>query len=275
MTRLELREMGMSFDNGVTALAGVSFAVEKGELMVMLGPSGAGKTTILRAIAGLIRPTRGDVLFDGNSVLEMPPEKRRVVMVFQKDTLFPFRTVAENLEYGLRMKKVQRAERRSRIGEALEAVQMHGAEHRWPDELSGGQRQRVFVAQGLAQDHDMLLLDEPLTGLDLISAQAIDSVIHDENAHGCTVVMSTHDLAEARAADHVVLLAGGVVASGAPEEVLTEANLAAAYGDMSVHRDGDGLVIDDPAHQPVDERHVHRERSIHTEAFPDDQHAGD
>ena len=163
---------------------------------------------------------------------------------------------------------------RQTVDESLGRMAITDLADRHLNELSGGQRQRVFVAQGLAQDHDMLLLDEPLTGLDLTSAQAIDSVIHHENAHGCTVVMSTHDLAEARAADHVVLLAGGVVASGPPGHVLTEDHLAAAYGGMSVHRDGDGLVIDDPAHQPVEERHVHRDRTIPTRALPDDQHGG-
>jgi len=223
MTRLELREMGMSFDNGVTALAGVSFAVEKGELMVMLGPSGAGKTTILRAIAGLIRPTRGDVLFDGNSVLEMPPEKRRVVMVFQKDTLFPFRTVAENLEYGLRMKKVQRAERRSRIAEALAAVQMHGAEHRWPDELSGGQRQRVALARALVVRPKVLLLDEPLTSLEPpLRAEMQETITGVQRDYGITTLMVTHDQAEAAGiADRIAVLIEGTIRQvGAPSQVL-------------------------------------------------------
>ena len=223
MTRLELREMGMSFDNGVTALAGVSFAVEKGELMVMLGPSGAGKTTILRAIAGLIRPTRGDVLFDGNSVLEMPPEKRRVVMVFQKDTLFPFRTVAENLEYGLRMKKVERAERRSRIAEALEAVQMHGAEDRWPDELSGGQRQRVALARALVVRPKVLLLDEPLTSLEPpLRAEMQETITGVQRDYGITTLMVTHDQAEAAGiADRIAVLIEGTIRQvGAPWQVL-------------------------------------------------------
>jgi manganese transport system ATP-binding protein len=132
-------------------------------------------------------------------------------------------------------------------------------------ELSGGQRQRVFVAQGLAQDHDVLLLDEPVTGLDLTSAQAIDDVIHDESAHGCTVVLTTHDLAEARVADHVVLLAGRVVASGSPRDVLTAESLTAAYGPSLLHVDDGHLFLDDPAHRPVPGRHVHRERSITVE----------
>jgi manganese transport system ATP-binding protein len=128
-------------------------------------------------------------------------------------------------------------------------------------QLSGGQRQRVFVAQGLAQEHEILLLDEPVTGLDLTSARAIDDVIHDETQTGCTIVMTTHDLAEAHVANHVLLLSGRVVASGAPEAVLTVDNLIAAYGPKLLHVEGEQLFIDDPAHRPVPGRHTHRDRS--------------
>ena len=132
--------------------------------------------------------------------------------------------------------------------------------------LSGGQRQRVFVAQGLAQDHDLLLLDEPLTGIDLPTAQAIDDVIHDEITRGCTVIMTTHDLSEARVADHVLLMSGRAIAAGPPAEVLSAANLAAAYGPSLLHVDEGEVFVDDPAHQPVPGRHLHRQRIIHTEA---------
>ena len=113
------------------------------------------------------------------------------------------------------------------------------------EELSGGQRQRVYVAQGMAQDHDVLLLDEPLTGLDIVSARIIDDIIHDETDRGRTVVLTTPDLAEARAADHVVLMSGRVVASGPPEQVLTEENLREAYNLGELHENG-GLFIDSP-----------------------------
>ena len=138
--------------------------------------------------------------------------------------------------------------------------------------LSGGERQRVFIAQGLAQDHDMLLLDEPMTGIDLATAQAIDAVIHDEVEEGCTVIMSTHDLSEARVADHVLLLSGRAIASGPPEEVLTTEHLTAAYGSSLLHVDDGRVFIDDHAHRPVPGRHVHRDRTIHTEASPTDLH---
>ena len=115
-------------------------------------------------------------------------------------------------------------------------------------DLSVGQSQRVFVAQGLAQDHDLLLLDEPLTGIDLPTAQAIDTVIHSERSHGCTVITTTHDLSEARVADHVLLLAGRVVASGQPDYVLTHEHLIAAYGHSFVHGANGQIFIDDAAH---------------------------
>jgi manganese transport system ATP-binding protein len=139
-------------------------------------------------------------------------------------------------------------------------------------ELSGGQRQRVFVAQGMAQDHDVLLLDEPLTGIDLTTAQAIDEAIHEEIERGCTVILTTHDLSEAQVADHVVLLSGRVVAAGRPDEVLTAEHLAEAYGPSLLHVEEGRIFIDDAAHMPVDQRHIHRERSIHTEPSPTDVH---
>ncbi len=259
--------------NGQVAIDASSFDIPMGSITALIGPNGSGKSTLLDGIAGLIQPKSG--------TLEVSPaDQRKISYVIQTKKVnesLPV-TVREVVTMGRYATKgaygrLNSGDRRI-VEESLERMAITDLDDRHLNELSGGQRQRVFVAQGLAQDHDMLLLDEPMTGLDITSAQAIDSVIHHENAHGCTVVMSTHDLAEARAADYVVLLAGGVIASGTPEEVLTADHLTAAYGGLSVHRDGDGLVIDDPAHQAPDQRHVHRDRIIHTEVFPDDQHGG-
>ena len=115
--------------------------------------------------------------------------------------------------------------------------------------LSGGQRQRVFVAQALAQDHNILLLDEPLTGLDVPSARVIDDIIHEEPEQGCTVVYTTHDLDEARSADYVILTAGRVIAAGTPDEVLTAEHLAEAYGLGTLHPEGHNHGVHDPAHE--------------------------
>jgi manganese transport system ATP-binding protein len=259
--------------DGRVAIRSSSFDIPAGRITTLIGPNGSGKSTLLDAIAGLIEPTSG--------TLEVSPaDERRIAYVLQTKKVndaLPV-TVREVVTMGryasLGAYGWIRADDRRMVDESMERMAILDLTERHLNELSGGQRQRVFVAQGLAQDHDMLLLDEPMTGLDLPSARAIDEVIHDENAHGCTVVMSTHDLAEARAADHVVLLSGRVIASGPPEEVLTEEHLAEAYGWTSVHGDGDGLVIDDPAHQPAEERHIHRERSIHTEAIPDHPRGG-
>jgi manganese transport system ATP-binding protein len=132
-------------------------------------------------------------------------------------------------------------------------------------QLSGGQRQRVFVAQGLAQDHRLLLLDEPLMGLDLVSSAAIERVIIAERSAGRTVVLTTHDVSQALAADWAVLLAGRVIAFGPPLEVLSPENLALAYGIKVVQAADGRFVVDDPAHAPVAGRHVHLDRSLHLE----------
>jgi manganese transport system ATP-binding protein len=126
-------------------------------------------------------------------------------------------------------------EDRAKVDEAMSLLKIADLAERHLTELSGGQRQRVYVAQGVAQDHDILLLDEPLTGLDLLSAKTIDAIIHEEPEHGCAVVLTTHDLEEAAAADHVLLTCGRVLASGPPSAVLTSANLATAYGLGALH----------------------------------------
>jgi manganese transport system ATP-binding protein len=145
---------------------------------------------------------------------------------------------------------------RAAVDTALERMQITPLARRHLRDLSGGQRQRVFVAQGIAQDHDLLLLDEPLTGLDLVSAKAIDDVLHEEQQAGRTVVITSHDLNEAAAGDWVILLAGRVVAFGPPQQVLTGENLAAAYGSI-LHHEGERFVLEDPAHRPVPGRHEH------------------
>ena len=165
-----------------------------------------------------------------------------------------------------------KAEDRDAVRTAMERTGLVDLGSKHLTELSGGQRQRVFVAQGMAQDHEILLLDEPLTGIDLTTAQAIDDAIHAEIDRGCSVILTTHDLSEAQVADFVVLLSGRVVADGPPDEVLTPGNLAEAYGPALLHVSEDRIFLDDAAHQPVDERHVHQERSIHTETSQADAH---
>ncbi len=253
------------------ALAASDFLIPSGGITTLIGPNGSGKSTLLNIIAGLTEPTSGSV-----KVHATGDGPRRISYVLQSTKVneaLPV-TVREVVAMGRyartgfvgRMNKSDRAA----IETAMSRMDINNLAGRHLSELSGGQRQRVFVAQGLAQRHDMLLLDEPLTGLDLPSARAIDDVIHDENTRGCTVIMTTHDLGEAQVADWVVLLAGQVIAYGPPSEVLTEAHLSTAYG--SLHVEGDRIFIDDPAHPQDSGRHQHGERVIHTESNHTDLH---
>ena len=244
-----------------TAVAASSFEIPAGAISALIGPNGSGKSTLLNAIAGLIQPVAGSI-----EIPRIGGMTRRVAYVLQTTTVndaLPV-TVAEVVAMGRYADKGPwrrlGVTDRSTVGAAMERMAITDLAKRHLTELSGGQRQRVFIAQGLAQDHDILLLDEPISGLDLPSAQAIDDVIHDEHSRGCTVVMTTHDLAEARIADHVILLSGRVIASGKPEEVLTPNNLSEAYGSSLLHIDGDEVFIDDPHHHPAITRHEHRER---------------
>lgn len=249
-----------------TTIDASSFAIPAGAVTALIGPNGSGKSTLLNAIAGLHAPRSGTI-----TVTPTGERARRISYVLQAtkvNEVLPI-TVREVVTMGRYAttgpwRRLGR-EDRAAVAAAMERMDITGLADRHLGELSGGQRQRVFVAQGLAQEHEILLLDEPLTGLDLLSAQAIDQVIHDEPAQGCTLVMTTHELAEARAADYVILLAGRVVAAGAPGEVLLIEHLATAYGSSLLHVDGDKLFIDDPAHRPVPGRHIHREMTIHVE----------
>lgn len=270
MTGVAARGRGVSVRYGtVTALAPSDFTIVAGSVTAVIGPNGAGKSTLLNLIAGLIAPTAG--------TLDVGVESRRLAYVMQATKVnesLPV-TVREVVSMGryaaLGAYRRMSRDDRSAVDEAMERLEVADLASRHLHDLSGGQRQRVFVAQGLAQEHDLLLLDEPLTGIDLTTAQAIDDVIHRETEEGCTVVMTTHDLSEARSADYVVLLSGQVVASGTPAEVLTEANLVDAYGPSLLHVERGRVFLDDPAHAPVESRHVH-ERSIHTESDRTDLH---
>lgn len=258
-----IRAEGLVLAYGATlAIDSSSFEIPLGGITALIGPNGSGKSTLLGSIAGLIEPAAGSI-----EVTAIDGAPQRISFVLQSTKVndsLPV-TVREVVSMG----RYATAGAYHRLGtedlaaieESMDRMGIRDLSDRHLRELSGGQRQRVFVAQGLAQEHEVLLLDEPLTGLDLTSAQAIDNVIHDETETGCTIVMTTHDLAEAHVANHVLLLTGRVVASGAPEEVLTIENLTAAYGPNLLHVEGEQLFIDDPAHRPVPGRHLHRDRS--------------
>lgn len=237
------------------AVKASSFTVPAGAITAIIGPNGSGKSTLLHALAGLLEPSSGSL-----SVLGAHPttQHSRVAYVLQHTAIPPGtpltvrETVGMGRFTGLGLMGRRRAEDRQRVQQAMELLAITDLAKRHLSELSGGQRQRVFVAQGVAQDHDLLLLDEPLTGLDLISARTIDQIIHSEPARGCSVVLTTHDLEEAEAADHVLLMSGRVVASGPPAEVLTADNLALAYGLGALHHRDDNAVRY-PTEHPIDE----------------------
>ena len=206
----------------VTALDAVSLGIEDGELVTLLGPSGCGKTTLLRIIAGFMRPTEGRVVLQGRDVTRVPPHKRPVNMVFQRSTLFPHLDVFENVAFGLRIAGVSREEVRSRVDQVLALVRLEGYGPRRSHELSGGQMQRVALARALVNRPRVLLLDEPLSALDL--KIRLDMEVELRRVHretGATFVYVTHDQREALAlSDRIVVLDQGRVEQvGSPDEI--------------------------------------------------------
>jgi putative spermidine/putrescine transport system ATP-binding protein len=212
MARLEIEGLHKHFGQTV-AVHDVSLDVRDGEFVTLLGPSGCGKTTTLRMIAGFIAPTAGRVRIGGKDVTALPPWKRNAGMVFQSYALFPHLTVAENVAFGLEMRKVPKAEVPSRVAEALRLVRLGGLAERLPRELSGGQQQRVALARALVIHPDVLLLDEPLSNLDAKLRETVRVEIRElQNKLGITTVMVTHDQEEALImADRLVVMSEGSV----------------------------------------------------------------
>jgi ABC-type Mn2+/Zn2+ transport system ATPase subunit len=218
------------------------FTVPRGRVTAVIGPNGSGKSALLHGVAGLLRPQSGSLLVRG--VVRYVPQFMTV------DEVVPI-TVREAVTMGRYaglgpFRRLRALDRQVVVG-CLERLEVADLASQPVTELSGGQRQRVFVAQALAQDGDVLLLDEPLAGLDLPSARTIAEVVAAERREGRTVIMATHDLADAADADHVILLAGRTVATGPPGEVLTTEYLHTAYGARLVHLDG-GVALDEGSH---------------------------
>ncbi len=206
----------------VTAVADIDLDIATGEFFSMLGPSGSGKTTTLRMIAGFELPTAGRVLLDGRDVSRLPPYDRDVNTVFQDYALFPHMTVADNVAYGLMIRKVPRDERRSRVDEALRMVRLEGYGARKPGQLSGGQRQRVALARAIVNRPRVLLLDEPLGALDLKLRQQMQLELKAiQTQLGITFIYVTHDQDEALAmSDRIAIFDRGRIEQvGTPAEV--------------------------------------------------------
>jgi ABC-type Fe3+/spermidine/putrescine transport system ATPase subunit len=221
MAFLEVRDIHKDYE-GAPLLCGVDFDVERGDIASLLGPSGSGKTTLLRIIAGLERPKRGRVFLEGEPLAGVPVHRRGIVLMFQEYALFPHKSVAENVAFGLRMRPSQGASTSQRVTEVLDLVGLGGVGERDVNELSGGERQRVALARSLAPSPRLLLLDEPLGALDRNLRERLMEelpvILHEV---GVTALTVTHDQEEAFAlADHVILLHDGrVVQAGRPEEV--------------------------------------------------------
>ena len=212
MARLDIDRLVKRYGD-FFAVKDVSLSVADGEFLVLLGPSGCGKTTTLRMVAGFIEPTAGEVKLGGSNVTLLPPWKRNAGMVFQSYALFPHLTVAQNVAFGLEMRKLPKVEVDKRVEEALALVRLAGFGARLPRQLSGGQQQRVALARALAIRPDVLLLDEPLSNLDAKLRQEVRVEIRElQKQLGLTTVMVTHDQEEALTmADRLVVMNEGAV----------------------------------------------------------------
>lgn len=216
-------------DGTTAAVIDASFEVEAGQIFVVMGLSGSGKSTLLRMLNGLLEPTAGRVLFDGQDLTALAPRdlravrSRKISMVFQHFALFPHRSVLENAAYGLEVQGVPRAERQERAAEALELAGLGGWETSWPDQLSGGMQQRVGLARALATDADLLLMDESFSALDpLIRRDMQDQLLDLQTRLKKTIVFITHDLNEAmRLGDRIAVMRDGrIVQNGTAEDIL-------------------------------------------------------
>src|SRR5262245_45392118 len=218
---IELRNVSKMFGD-VVAVKHVSFSVSEGELLALLGPSGGGKTTVLRMIAGLEVPTEGDIYVRGQRVNDIPVQKRNIGFVFQSYALFKNMNVFKNVSFGLKIKKWKRAAIQDRVAELLQLLGLEGLEKRFPHQLSGGQRQRVAIARALAPEPSVLLLDEPFGAVDAKIRQELREWLvrlhHDLNV---TTLFVTHDQEEAMEVSGriVILSRGNLEQIGTPREV--------------------------------------------------------
>ena len=222
MPEIILKNVRKQFGDKFVAVENLNMVIEDRSFITLLGPSGCGKTTTLRIIAGLETPDSGQVFLDGRDVTGLAPEARDVNTVFQNYALFPHMTVADNIGYGLKLKKTPKAEIKKRVSEMLELVQLPGFEKRRPSELSGGQRQRVAIARSLVNNPKVLLLDEPLGALDLQLRRAMQLELKKlQKKLGITFIYITHDQEEAiNMSDRIAVMNQGTFEQiGTPDEI--------------------------------------------------------
>ncbi|WKY93986.1 ABC transporter ATP-binding protein [Vibrio metoecus] len=208
-----------------TVVNDVSFQIEKGELITLLGPSGCGKSTLLRSLAGLNPLDKGEIWVDGENMTDQPPQQRGIGMVFQSYALFPNMTVAQNIGFGLKMKKMPTAQITKQVKQVIALVELQGKEHQYPHQLSGGQKQRVALARALVTQPRILLLDEPLSALDAKIRKSLRQQIRQiQQELQLTTLFVTHDQEEAMMmSDRIFLMhQGKIVQTGSPEQIYTQ-----------------------------------------------------
>ena len=226
MARVDLRNLSKHYSSaGITALDKINLTIGHGEFFTLLGPSGCGKTTLLRTIAGFNQQDSGEILFDDQRIDTMPAHLRNIGMVYQDYAIFPHKSVADNVAFGLTMRKVPRADIEQRVRRALDVVQLDGLGARMPHELSGGQQQRVALARAMVINPQILLMDEPLSNLDAkLRIEMRDDIRDLQHSLGITTIYVTHDQEEALVlSDRICVIEGGHVHQvGTPWQVYAE-----------------------------------------------------
>ncbi|MGL6174515.1 MAG: spermidine/putrescine ABC transporter ATP-binding protein [Cellulosilyticaceae bacterium] len=245
---INLVNISKTFDDGTEVLKEINMYIRRNEFLTLLGPSGCGKTTLLRIIGGFEEPTRGEVLFEEKNIVGMPPYKRRINTVFQKYALFPHMNVAENIAFGLNIKKMDKVTIEQKVAEMLALVNLKGYEKRSINSLSGGQQQRIAIARALVNEPEVLLLDEPLGALDLKLRKGMQTELKRiQQKLGITFIYVTHDQEEALTmSDTIAVMNDGRVQQiGTPVDIYNEPKNAFVADFIGESNIIDGTMIKD------------------------------